>query len=386
MSEKFLALGLQPDLVKALDEMNFVQPTPIQEQTIPAALKGDNVVGRSATGTGKTLAYLLPILQKIDPESSAVQAVILAPTYELAMQISHQVQLVVQKAEMKITSLSLIGGANVTRQIEKLKKKPQIVIGSAGRINELQRKGKLKMQQVKFLVLDEVDRLLDDQNQESIEQVLKCIGNDCQHFLFSATIAAKTMKRASFVLNPTVVKLGDDLILQPQIENFYFITTFRDKIEVLRKLTKLFPVKRGLVFVNKMYDLGKTMENLKFNDIKVAALTGDADKLSRKKAVDDFTKGKVTLLLATDLAARGLDIPDIDYVINLDIPENDGIYLHRAGRTGRAGTTGIAVSLVDSKEVTHFVEIGKKLNLRFVPKKMLNGKIVDFIVKPKHWK
>ena len=117
MSEKFLALGLQPDLVKALDEMNFLQPTPIQEQTIPAALKGDNIVGRSATGTGKTLAYLLPILQKIDPESSAVQAVILAPTYELAMQISHQVQLVVQKAEMKITSLSLIGGANVTRQI-----------------------------------------------------------------------------------------------------------------------------------------------------------------------------------------------------------------------------------------------------------------------------
>jgi len=384
MNENFLKLGLSDALVQAMDKMNFADPMPIQEQAIPQVLAGENVVGQSATGTGKTMAYLLPLVQKIDLTSPAVQAIVLAPTYELAMQISQQLQKLLELSELPIRSLALIGGANIARQMEKLKKKQQIIVGSAGRIIELQKKGKLKLQQTKTLVLDEFDRLLDDQNQESIAKVQQCLAKDCQYLLFSATAPGKSLDRANFMAKPQIIKVNDRTILQPQIENCYFIVDFRDKIEMLRKLAKILQVNRGLVFVNKAYDVETAMEKLLHSGLKVSSLVGSADKMVRQKAIADFTKGKVNLLLATDIAARGLDIPEIDYVFNLDLPENDKVYLHRVGRTGRAGAEGTAISLVDSKEIMKFVTIGQKLQVKFLPKKLVQGQVVDFIVRPPH--
>ena len=384
MSEKFLKLGLSEALAEAVEKMGFTEPMPIQEQAIPQALTGANIVGQSATGSGKTLAYLLPALAQIQPESPALQALVLAPTYELAMQISQQLQQVIQNSGLPIRSMALIGGANIARQIDNLKKKPQIVVGSAGRILELQKKGKLKLQQVKVLVLDEFDRLLDDQNQESVAKVQSCLDKQCQYLLFSATASGKALDRAQFLAEPKIIKINERTALQPQLENYYFIVEFRDKIDVLRKLTKTLAVKRGLVFVNKVYDVEKTIEKLAHQGISAASLIGSDDKMARKNAVADFAKGKVTLLLATDLAARGLDIPGVDYVFNLDLPENDKVYLHRVGRTGRAGAKGTAISLVDSKEIMKLVTIGKKLSVNFQAKKLLHGKVEDFIVRPQH--
>ncbi|MDF2565406.1 MAG: box helicase domain protein [Massilibacillus sp.] len=383
MSEKFLNLGIHASLEQSLEKIGIIEPTPIQYKAIPDGLEGKNIIGQSATGTGKTLAYLLPIIQKIDITKREAQAVILAPTYELAMQIYHQLEVVLKNAELNITCTSLIGGANIARQIDKLKTKPQIVVGSAGRIVELQKKGKLKLQTVKSLVLDEVDRLLDDQNLATVSLVVKSVARDCQHFLFSATISPRTINRAEFVKEPSLISLKDDVVAKPNIEHLYFIADYREKIEVLRKLTRILNVNRGLVFVNKSDDIVTTLEKLKFHGLKVAGLNGSANKLERKKAIDDFTKGKVQLLVASDIAARGLDIPDIDFVINIDLPEDEKVYLHRIGRTGRAGKFGCAISLVAPKEVLKLGEYAKKIKVQLHPKKMINGNVIDFLNKPK---
>lgn len=384
MGNTFTDLGLSDELVKGMAKLGFAEPTEIQMQTIPTALTGENLVGQSATGTGKTFAYLLPLIAKIDVQKPQVQAIVLAPTYELAMQISGQLQLILEQSGVLVRSLALIGGANIARQIDKLKKKPQIVVGSAGRILELVKKGKLKLQQTKMLVLDEFDRLLDDQNQVSVAGVQKCLVKDCQYLLFSATAPEKALERAGFLAQPKIIKLTERAVLQATVENLYVLTPFRDKIEALRKLTKILDVKKGLVFVNRVYDLEKALAKFTYSGIRVASLVGSNDKMERKQAIENFRKGKIQLLLATDIAARGLDISGIDYVFNLDIPENEKVYLHRVGRTARAGADGAAISLVDQKEVEKIVAIEKKLRIKFKAKKMVQGELKDFLVRPSH--
>lgn len=379
MNEKFLDIGVEAEFVNALEGIGITEPTLIQQQAIPEALKGKNIIGQSATGTGKTFAYLLPILQKLDLTSNAVQAVILAPTYELAMQIFHQTELLIKSSGKNISCASLIGGANINRQIDKLKKKPQVIVGSAGRIMELCKKGKLKLDRVNTLVLDEVDKLLDDQNMKSVKQVQQEIKKECQYLLFSATISPRTINRAEFVTDPVVISLKNEIVLKPNIENLYFIAEFRDKIDVLRKLAAILKVNRGLVFLNRNDNVLKALEKLKFHGVKVTALNSGAGKVERKKAIDDFSKGKVQFLIASDVAARGLDIADIDYVFNLDLPEDEKVYLHRVGRTGRAGKAGFAVSLVDPKEVMKLSEFAKKIKIELKPKRMVNGTVVDFL-------
>lgn len=383
MSEKFLTIGVQEDLVQALTQMGITQPTLIQDRAIPAALAGNHIIGQSATGTGKTFAYLLPLLQKIVPDRQNAQAVILAPTYELAMQIYRQLEILIKTAASEVSCASLIGGANVTRQIEKLKKKPQILVGSAGRMIELQRKGKLKLDQVHTVVLDEVDRLLDDQNLATTKLVVNAVPQSVQYLLFSATISPRTVNRADFVKEPYIISLKEEAVAKPDIENLYFVADFRDKVEVLRKLAKLLEIKRGLVFVNRNEGIAAAVEKLKFHGVKVAALNGEGSKMERKIAIEDFTKGKIQLLVASDVAARGLDIADIDYVINLDLPEDEKIYLHRAGRTGRAGKSGIAVSLVAPQEILKLSDFAKKIKVELVKKQMENGKVVDFQHRPR---
>lgn len=384
MNKTFLDLGLQETLIQAAEKLNFSEPTPIQQEAVPVILAGENIVGQSPTGTGKTMAYLLPLVQQIAPEKPFVQAVVLAPTHELAMQISRHLQQLLEVSRLPVRMLSLIGGANIARQMEKLKKKPQIIVGSATRILELQKKGKLKLQQTKLLVLDEFDRLLDDQNCEGVAKIQECLHKDCQYLLFSATAPGRALDRAGFLDKPKMIKITDTAVVHPQIENYYFIVEFRDKIEMLRKLTKLLPVKKGLVFINRGFDVETALDKVLHSGIKAGALISHQDKMVRQKAVMDFTKGKINLLLATDIAARGLDFPDVDYVFNLDMPEDAKTYLHRVGRTGRAGKSGVAISFVDSKEIVKFAEIGKKLEVKFMAKKLVQGEMVDFIVRPPH--
>ena len=366
---KFIELGLNEAMAKALAGQGIADPMEIQKLAIPKALAGDNFIGQAPTGTGKTLAYLLPALQQIDPAVRQAQVVVLAPTYELAMQITGVARDLVQAAELGIKLQGIIGGANIARQIDKLKDKPQLIIGSAGRIIELSRKGKLKLHQVKLLVLDEFDRLLDDQNLQATADVVRLLPKERQVLMFSATAPNKALERADFLEHPEHIIVKETAETLEARDNLYIMTPFRDKITMIRKLTNTLAVKRGLVFINRVYDAEKTLAHLQFDGIKADSLLGHSNKQARQKAIADFKSGKVQLLLSTDLAARGLDIPDVDYVFNLDLPESAQTYQHRAGRTARAGAKGAVITLADIKEAYKLEQLEKKLGITFRPLK-----------------
>ena len=361
---KFEEMKLSPELVEAA---GFEEPTKIQEVTIPKILEGMNLIGQAPTGTGKTLAYLLPIFQMIDSSNSNVQALILSPTYELVMQTARVSQELSTKVDQQLNTLGLIGGANINRQIESLKKKkPQIISASPGRILELSRKNKLHFANLRFLVIDEFDRLLDDQNYSTIKEVLKLLPKKIQMLMFSATITKKAMNRSEEIGQFELFKVTDDLKFSAPNENYYSIVNYRDKIAEVRKLTRKLLINRGLVFVNSNFSATNALEKLRHDGIKVESLIGNANKMDRKQAIEKFKSGKCQLLLSTDLAARGLDISEIDYVINIDFPEDAKVYLHRAGRTGRAGAVGKVITLVDHKEVDKLKDFEKALSIKFM--------------------
>ncbi|SDG88610.1 Superfamily II DNA and RNA helicase [Selenomonas sp. WCT3] len=379
----FADLGITEALCEALTKQGLNKPTEIQEKTIGKVLAGQNLVGQAPTGTGKTLAYLLPAMQQIDPEIRQAQVLILAPTYELAMQIANVARELSQQAGLGVKVQGIIGGANIARQMDKLKEKPQLIVGSAGRIIELSRKGKLKLQQVKLLVLDEFDRLLDDQNLDNTVEMVKLLPKDRQVILFSATAPKKAMERADFLESPEHVIVKEDAAVMEARENYYLMTPFRDKIENVRKLTRNLGVKRGLVFINRVFDAEKTLAHLQYDGIRAASLLGHQNKQARQKAIADLKKGKIQLLLSTDLAARGLDIEGVDYVFNLDLPESAQVYQHRAGRTARAGAKGTVVTLADIKEAYKLEQLEKRLGISFKPIKKAKGQTKPQVEKKK---
>jgi len=376
----FKELGVADALAAALAKQGVTEPTPIQEQALPKLFAGANLVAQAPTGTGKTLAYLLPVLQQMDSSLPQAQAIVLAPTYELAMQIAGVARELAQAAGLGIRVQGLIGGANISRQIESLKKKPQLIVGSAGRIAELSRMHKLKLAQVNTLVLDECDRLLDDQNLDTVvevEQLLqKAHPAPLQYMLFSATLTKKARERASFLDSPEEIHIEESAAELGARENLYQIVPFRAKIEMVRRLARRLQVERGLVFINRTFDAERTLMKLRYDGLSVDSLLGTRGKQQRQQAIARFKAGKTRLLLSTDLAARGLDIPDVDYVFNLDLPESAQVYLHRAGRTARAGKHGTVILLADIKEACKLEQLEKHLGIHL--KKVPGG--------PKHKK
>lgn len=360
----FVGLGIDVALAEVLAKGRIETPMAIQREAIPRILRGSNLIGQAPTGTGKTLAYLLPVLQRIDAGLPQVQAAVLAPTYELSMQIARTARQLSEDAGLGVRVQGLIGGANIARQMEQLKKKPQLIVGSAGRILELFRKGKLRLEHVGCLVLDEFDRLLDDQNVGTVAELVRTLPRSgMQYLMFSATAPKKARERADFLEHPEFVRVEEEPLEEGNREDLYLMVPFREKIDMVRKLARNLSVKRGLVFVNRSFDAGRALEKLRYEGIRAESLLGNADKMMRKKALEDFRKGKVQLLLSTDLAARGLDIQDVDYVFNLDIPESANVYLHRAGRTARAGAKGCVVTLADAKESLKLEALEQKLGI-----------------------
>ncbi|WP_295712629.1 DEAD/DEAH box helicase [uncultured Mitsuokella sp.] len=363
----FRDLGVSEALCEVLTKRNITVPTPIQQQAVPKILAGTDILGVAPTGTGKTLAYLLPILMKIEPERREAQAVVLAPTYELAMQIAGEARELSQQANLGIRVQGLIGGANIARQMDKLKEKPQLIVGSAGRIIELARKGKLKLHGVRMLVLDEFDRLLDDQNDMTTADVVKLLPEDRQALMFSATDPKKARERASFLGQPELIEIEQSAEEIAACRHYFVPVPFREKIERVRRLTRSLPIKRGLVFINKTFAAEQTLAKLRYEGIRAESLLGKDAKQSRQSAMAAIKGGRAQLLLSTDLAARGLDIPDVDYVINLDFPESAQVYKHRAGRTARAGHEGAVITLMDVKESLKLEKLEKRLGIKFEP-------------------
>ncbi|KAJ51038.1 superfamily II DNA/RNA helicase [Clostridium tetanomorphum] len=374
MENLFDKLGLNLQLIEGLKKEGIEKPTPIQIRAIPLALENKDIIGKSETGSGKTLAYLLPLFQKINTDKKEMQAIILAPTHELVMQIHNEIKLLSKNSGVPVTSCPIIGEVNIKRQIEKLKEKPHIIVGSTGRIFELIKLKKISAHTIKTIVIDEGDRLLDMNNITNVKNVIKTTLRERQLMIFSATINEKTINIAKdFMKNAKILQIEDNDMLNPNINHIYFICEQRDKIETLRKLFAALKLERAIVFLNKKDEIEITTAKLQYHHIKAYAIYGNASKEDRKKAIEGFRNGKIKLLIASDIAARGLDIKGVTHIINLDLPEDPKEYLHRVGRTGRAGKSGTAVSIVTKKELSLIKKYEKELNIKIEEKLIYNG-------------
>lgn len=378
MKVSFQALNLSETLIMALQKEGIHEPTAIQEKSIPVILARKDLVGQSETGTGKTLAYLLPMVQSVDTQKKETQGLILAPTHELALQINQQIERLAQNTGLSITSAAIIGNVNINRQIDKLKEKPHLIVGSSGRILELIQKRKINAQTIKTIVLDEADRLLDDHNYKTVEAVIKTTLRDRQLLCFSATIAPKVLERINLLAKePEWVRVTQQAQVATTITHQVFLAEQRDKFDVLRKLVRIINPNRALVFINKSEEIEITVEKLRFHDLNAVGIHGSTLKSDRGKAMSEFRGGKFQLLVASDLAARGLDIQGITHVFNLDQPEDPQLYLHRVGRTGRAGQSGVAISIVNERELGLLRRIENQFKIHIEPKAMYKGEIID---------
>lgn len=378
MTSSFDKLSLNANLIKGLKKDGIHTPTDIQARSIPFSLKNNDIIAQSMTGSGKTLAYLLPIFQKIDCSKREMQVIILAPTHELVLQIDKQIKLLSENSQVPITSTSIIGKANIKRQVEKLREKPHIIVGSTGRVLELIKMKKIKAHTVKTIVIDEGDRMLDKHNLSGVKDIIKTTLKDRQLMLFSATINESAIEIAKEIMNePKIIKVEETLV-SPNISHIYFTAEQRDKIKILRKLISSINPKRAIVFINKDDQNLVTTARLRYHNINAYGIYGNASKEERKKALNGFRSGKIKLLIASDIAARGLDVKDVTHIINLDLPSNSKEYLHRVGRTGRAGKSGTAISIVTKKDFSKIRRFEKDLNISFQEKEVFKGAIVDF--------
>ncbi|MBC2581204.1 DEAD/DEAH box helicase [Clostridium sp. DJ247] len=377
MISSFDKLGLNLHLIEGLKKEDITEPTPIQEKVIPLALENKDIVGQSQTGSGKTLAYLLPIFEKIDSSKKEMQAIILAPTHELAIQIDKEIKLLALNSSVSVTSAAIIGEVNVTRQIEKLKEKPHIIVGSTGRILELIKKRKITAHTIKTIIIDEGDRLLDQHNLSAVKDVIKTTMRDRQLMVFSATISEKTLDIAKELMKDAeIIKIEEKEQVNPNINHLYLVSEQRDKIEILRKLIAAIQPERAIVFINKSEETELTTLKLQYHHIRAYGIYGSASKEERKKALEGLRSGKVQLLIASDVAARGLDVKGVTHIFNLDLPEIPKEYLHRVGRTGRAGKSGTAISIVTEKELSLIRKYEKEFNIEIEEKEIYKGTLI----------
>jgi superfamily II DNA/RNA helicase len=365
MSVSFKELGLSQRLVAALAVEQITEPTPIQVLVIPEVIKHLDLMVQSQTGTGKTLAYLLPLFEKLQPIRE-MQALVLVPTHELAVQILRQVERLSQNSDNKLTGAVIIGNVNIERQILKLREKPQIIIGTAGRVLQLIRKKKIAAHTIKTIVVDEADRLFDAKNSQIITDVIKTTPRDRQMILVSATISARTIETTkSITKDPRFLKADTSNNIPNTIEHRFVTTTYANKIDRLRKLIFHMKAAKSLVFVNTANEIKKIVSELKYHGVKVGSLHGDDNKMDRKATMEKYSSGKLTVLIASDIAARGIDMKDVTHVFNVDMPDTVDGYLHRVGRTGRSGKAGVAISIVTSQEREVLQKHEKALGLLF---------------------
>ena len=382
--KSFSELNIDKAYIERLASHGITQASTVQAQAIPELMAGTSLLFQSETGTGKTLAYLLPLLQnveKLENPKKEVKIVIISPTIELASQIKNQVQLV---SDCK-TAL-LVGGAPIKRQIETLKEKPLVVIGGPARLLELFHLKKLKLDGAAAVVLDEVDRLLAKEMQEDTLELIRALKKDIQLIAASATITQSTQK----TLQATRIKqngttesdlktlfLPPEDVLRKRITHLALYSETRDKIDTLRSLLNAEKPQKALIFTSKIDQVANIVVKLKFKNIECYALTAKTDKVERKATIDKFRSGKIKILVTSDLAARGLDIPDISHVIQMDMPSDDDFFIHRAGRTARMGKTGVNIVIGDGYEMRKYAAIEKKLKITVYPRMLYKGKLID---------
>lgn len=356
-------------------EQQFKEPTKIQEASFDLITKGESFVGVSPTGSGKTLAYLLPAMLKVT-EKQRTQILILTATQELAMQVTEVARIWASDLDLKVQPL--IGGANIKRQIEKLKAKPEIIIGTVGRVVELAQQRKLKLNLIQTLILDEADQLINSGKEiDLLAQIMKGVDKKVQLIAFSASgqklpeLMNKHYQRSLSLVDVTAI---DDS--QGKIQHGYIIWPKRQQVDALRRIAHVDSM-CALVFFNQLSDLGVAEDKLLYHQIAAVSLASDQNKLFRKMALTAFKEGKTTFLLTTDIAARGLDIAELPYVVNIELPANKEVYLHRAGRVGRMGHDGMVLTIIEAHQVKIYQKLLAELNLKSQEYYLHGGKIID---------
>lgn len=373
----FQELKVNEAVIQALEKQKITKPTLVQEKVYQDVLVHKDLIVQSETGSGKTLAYLIPLFEKYKELEKTNKVIVLVPTYELAMQVQKQVQLLAENSGIGMKVTSIFGNVNIERQVERLKEKPQIIVGTADRIYELIKMKKIAAHNVKTIVLDEADKLLDKRNKEKVKEVIKCTMRDRQLLFFSASIPEPIVKEAKEISkDAVVVKSEEKQTIPASIEHLYVITDARSKIETFRKLARFNKGKKVMVFVNGQFEVEETTQKLQYHNFKAACIHGKVDKKDRQRAIEDFRSNKINYLVATDVAARGLHFDGVDTVFHISIPEEPMDYLHRAGRTGRNDTTGRSILIVTKEELPRLKAYQKAFGINIVAKKMYEGKLV----------
>ena len=379
MNKSFTELNLNNNIVEGLHKQEITIPTMVQELAIPKALENLDIIAEAHTGSGKTLAFLTPIFQKINTEKKEMQAIILAPTHELVMQIEAQVKLLAKNSQMNVTSLTIMGESNIEKQIKKLKEiKPHIIVGSPGRILDLIKKKKITGHTIKTIVLDEADNLLSKNKPAIIKDIIKSTMKDRQLMFFSASINADALALAnSLVKEVEIIKATTNTEINPNIEHICILGRFRDKFENLRKLLAAEKPARAIIFVNNTKELELTSEKIKYHKVNSTAISGSSSKEERQRSLDFFRRGKCNVLVSSDVSARGLDIPEVSHIISLDFPVNPDEYLHRAGRTARGTNSGRSICLATNRDIETLQSYEKAFGIEFEVMKLSEGHLIS---------
>ena len=366
-SVKFEDLQLDDRILRAVADMGFEEASPIQAKSIPVQLEGVDMIGQAQTGTGKTAAFGIPLLQKIDPKNKKLQAVALCPTRELAIQVAEEIRSLA-KYMHGIKVLPIYGGQDIVRQIKGLKDGTQIIIGTPGRVMDHMRRKTVKFDQVHTVIMDEADEMLNMGFLEDMETILSQLPTERQTIMFSATMPPEIQKIAeSFQKDPQVIRVVKKELTVPKVTQYYYEVKPRTKVEVMCRLLDLYAPKLSVAFCNTKKQVDELVDELQGRGYFAEGLHGDLKQIQRDRVMNSFRNGRTEILVATDVAARGIDVDDVEAVFNYDIPQDDEYYVHRIGRTGRAGRTGIAFSFVVGREVYKLRDIQRYCKTKIIP-------------------
>lgn len=364
---KFDELQLDERILRAVTEMGFEAASPIQAQAIPVQLEGRDVVGQAQTGTGKTAAFGIPLLQKIDPHSKKLQAIALCPTRELAIQVAEEIRKLA-KFMHGIKVLPIYGGQDITRQIRGLKEGTQIVIGTPGRVMDHMRRKTIRCDHIHTVIMDEADEMLNMGFLEDMETILSQLPEERQTVMFSATMPAEIQNIAKrFQREPVTVKVVKKELTVPKVTQYYYEVKPKTKVEVMCRLLDMYAPSLSIAFCNTKRQVDELVQDLQGRGYFAEGLHGDLKQMQRDRVMNSFRSGTTEILVATDVAARGIDVDNVEAVFNYDIPQDDEYYVHRIGRTGRAGKEGIAFSFVVGREVYKLRDIQRYCKTKIIP-------------------
>ena len=362
----FAALSLSPATLASLEAKGYESPTPVQDEAIPKALAGKDLVVQSRTGTGKTAAFGIPIVERVDVEGLPVQALVLCPTRELCVQVHEELSRI--GAPRGVRSVAVYGGESIRRQLDRLKKQPHIVVATPGRLLDHCSRRSIDLSRVRIAVLDEADRMLDMGFKPDVERILRLCPTDRQTLLFSATVPEWVRSlQARYMRDPVTIAIGGRVEVAPTVRQVYLQTTWADKLDALCGVLDQPAVEMSLIFTETKRNADLLEAQLRRRGYAVALLHGDLAQKDRDRALQQFRNAHVKHLIATNVAARGLDIDDISHVVNFDVPQSPEEYLHRVGRTGRAGRSGVAVTLITPSEILKLRDVERMARTRIEP-------------------